>query len=326
MCEQLQVSRGTLRQALHILRGRGELETEGGRGHRLVRGVAKPLRGGQEVTIRFLSPEALESRRAFFSLMLDKVYEIAGARGWRVLRDHGTSYFTERAEARLERLVERGHRECWILVHSSRSTQEWFSAQQVPVIVSGHTHAGVDLPSLDVDHRASGFHAGTVLARQGHRWVAMVVSSDPFPGLMEGENGFRESFEGTGQERRISRLVHKGCDGDLARNLGRLFGKTAHPSAIIVETPGQYIVAFSVLARLRKVVPVDVSLISRLDDPYMRHFDPVPARYRLDPGIFSRTLVKMVAHLMDGESLNPRIRKIIPEFVPGRSTGVERAN
>lgn len=325
LCEVLQVSRGTLRQALHILRGRGELVTEGGRGHRLLGEVAKRADPDPGITVRFLSPEPLESRRAFFSLMLDKVQEAATARGWRVLRDHGAAFFGDRAEGRLEQLVVDSLGACWVLVHSSRAAQEWFSRRGVPVMVSGHTYPGIALPSLDVDHRASGYHAGTVLAQHGHEWVAMVVSDNPLPGLAEGEKGFYESFEkrrvGAG---RITRLVDKGSDAVLGRALRRVFEGGSHPTAIVVETPAQYILAFSLLAQLRKVIPSDVSLISRLDDPFMRHFEPSPARYCLDPVRFSRALVTMVTHLTAGEALQTPARKIIPEFVAGRSVSVAR--
>lgn len=320
LCEVLQVSRGTLRQALHILRGRGELATDGVRGHRLLRQEPERVERDPDITVRFLSPEPLESRRAFFSLMLDKLHEAASARGWKVRRDHGTAYFGERAEGRLERLVQGSRGECWILVHSSRVAQEWFSRRGLPVMVSGHTYPGIALPSLDVDHRASGYHAGTVLSQHGHEWVAMVVSDNPLPGLAEGESGFRESFEKpAGRKGRITRLVDKGSDAVLGRALRRLFEGRSHPTAIVLETPAQYIVAFSVLARLRKAVPEEVSLLSRLDDPYMRHFEPSPARYCLDPVPFSRTLVTMVTHLLAGEALPAQARKIIPEFVRGHS-------
>jgi len=58
MCAELKVSRGTLRQALHILRGGGMLQTESGCGHRLLKPRRRKKRRPQ-ATIRFLSPEPL---------------------------------------------------------------------------------------------------------------------------------------------------------------------------------------------------------------------------------------------------------------------------
>jgi DNA-binding LacI/PurR family transcriptional regulator len=320
MCEALQVSRGTLRQALHILHGRGLLETHAGRGHRLLvtpKGAKKPP---THETIRFLSPEPLESRRAFFSLMLDKLHEAADARGWLIRRDHGTGYFGSKAGTRLKELVVGGEDHCWILVHANRSVQEWFQKRKLPTIVSGHTFPGVLLPSMDVDHYAAGRHAAGVLLRHRHHSVAMVVSTQPLQGLREGERGFIEAFGAQKhRQRRITRLIHDGVDADFIRQIRKLFTRADRPTAVLVETPNQYITVLSSLAELRMVVPDDVSLLSRLDDPFMPHFSPVPARYQLDPNLFSRTLATLIAHLLAGESLHPRTRKIMPEFITGKS-------
>lgn len=320
MCAELQVSRGTLRQALHILRGKGLLLTDPGQGHRLL-GLEPEIKSrSKPLTVRFLSPEPLELRRAFFSLMLDKLHETADARGWKIRRDHGPRYFGEKSGARLEQLVDGAGDDCWILVHANRQVQEWFWRRRITTIVSGHPYSGVELPSLDVDHRASGHHAGGVLMRNGHRWVAMVVSSNPLPGLREGESGFKDAFGHPPRaDHRITRVVHRGTETDLVKSLQRLFGPKDHPTAILVETPHQYITVLSTLARMRKVVPEDVSLISRLDDPFMQHFEPEPARYRVDPVLFARALATMVSHLAEGEALQPRVREIVPEFITGRS-------
>ena len=95
--------------------------------------------------------------------------------------------------------------------------------------------------------------------------------------------------------------------------------RPVRPTAILTETPNQYLTVMSALARLRIAVPDDVSIVCRLDDPFLDHMVPEPTRYRVSPVTFARSLVRMAAHLAAGESLPQARRLLMPDFIRGGS-------
>jgi LacI family transcriptional regulator len=188
----------------------------------------------------------------------------------------------------------------------------------VPTLVSGHTYAGVRLPSLDVDHRAACRHAGQRLARLGHRHAALVTSRQRLPGLVEGEVGFREGFRaaaGSG----LTRIPTDGDPAALAAAVARARAAAQPPTAIICETPSQYLTVSSTLATLGVPIPAGCSVLSRLDDPFLGDLNPAPARYRVEPAAIARTLVTLLARLVAGEPMPSAARMVVPDFIPGGS-------
>jgi DNA-binding LacI/PurR family transcriptional regulator len=236
------------------------------------------------------------------------------------MQHHGAHFFGAHAEANLARLVSTFPASCWILVLSTRRAQQWFERSRLPVLVSGHTYEGVALPSLDVNHRAGGRHAAALLARAGHTRIVVIRSQRRLPGLVEGELGFEEGFESaTAGQGRIFPIIFNGNPASLALHLARVLNDRPAPTAVVTEEPNQYLTVLSALARLRLVVPGDLSVLSRLDDPFLEHLVPAPTRYRISPVTFARTLIRMAAHTAAGDVLPSRRRLIVPEFVPGGS-------
>jgi len=87
----------------------------------------------------------------------------------------------------------------------------------------------------------------------------------------------------------------------------------------VTEPAKPYLTALSALAGARLTVPVDVSLVSRLDDPFLHHLIPAPSRYHVNPSTMARHILTRLAHLVDGEKLSPPAYEVIAEFVAGAS-------
>jgi DNA-binding LacI/PurR family transcriptional regulator len=326
LSRDLRVSRGTVRTALGILERQEIVTPVSSQGHRIVVRPRQSAARRAKPVIGLLSPEPLEARRPYFAMMLDHLQESAHARGWEFRRYYGASYFGLTAESHLSRLVSDSRCACWILARATRVAQAWFSKRGVPAVVSGHTYEGIALPSIDVDHRGAGRHAGTTLARHGHRTAALVVSRERLPGLLVGEAGFLEGFrDSAGVENVILRVPYDGDDAALTAAVAKALEQPQRPTAVVTETPNQYLTVFSLLAQLRLVVPRDVSLVSRLDDPFLAHLTPEPARYRVSPVGFARALTTLLTHLVNGEKLPVAVREIVPEFIKGASIGPPRS-
>jgi LacI family transcriptional regulator len=317
---ELRVSRGTVRSALGILERQRVVVAVSSQGYRVLQRARRRTSTGERTTIGLLSPEPLEIRRPYLAMMISHIREAAQARGWGFQRYSGLNYFGAKAESHLSRLIAESGCTCWILARATRPAQAWFAEREVPTVVSGHTYEGIALPAVDVDHGAAGRHAGGLLVRQRHRHVALVVSRDPLPGLIAGEAGFTAGFgPGVASGRIITRLPFDGTAVALAAAVERICRLTSRPTAIVTETPDQYLTVFSALARLGLRVPEEISLLSRLDDPFLCSLVPEPARYRIDPALFARSLTTLLAHLVAGEKVPPTTRELVPEFIPGAS-------
>ena len=325
LSREFRVSRGTVRSALEILERQHAVVVVSSQGYRVLQRARRRASGGERTTIGLLSPEPLEIRRPSLAMMISHIREAAQARGWGFQRHSGRNYFGPKADVHLSRLVEESGCTCWILARATHGAQDWFARREIPTVVSGHTYDGIALPSVDVDHRAAGRHAGNHLARQGHSRVALVFSRERLPGLIEGEAGFTEGFRfKKASEMTITRLPFDGSAAARAAAVERCCRPATRPTAIITETPDQYLAVFSALARLRLRVPEEISLVSRLDDPFLHSLVPEPARYQIDPALFARTLTTLLAHLVAGEKVPLTERELVPEFIPGASVGPPR--
>jgi DNA-binding LacI/PurR family transcriptional regulator/biotin operon repressor len=319
LAAELGVSRGTLRAALELLRDAGKISANP-KGHLISLPPAPPTPGTRPVEVGLLSPRALAPLRPYLAMLIAQLKEGARTRGWALHLHHGGSFFSRSPTKALRRLVDNYRYHGWILVHATPTTQSWFERERVPTLVSGHTYAGISLPSVDINHRAVGRHLGVMLRRFGHRHVIMVSSRPSLPGLGEGEAGLREGLEGRGDgDHRVDPLPYDGRDAILAQRLLHQLRARPRPTCIVTETPNQYLTALSALASARLTVPADVSLVSRLNDPFLHHLIPAPTRYHLNPVTMARHILTRMAHLVEGEKLSPPAYEVIAEFMAGAS-------
>jgi len=319
LAAELGISRGTLRAALSLLGSAGKIAASP-KGSLLTLPPATTADGARQIELGLLSPRPLEPLRPYLALLIGQLKEGARARGWNLHLHHGGSFFSRQPAKSLRRLVDNYRHHGWILVHATPTTQSWFEREGIPTLVSGHTYAGIALPSVDVNHRAVGRHLGLMLRRYGHRHVIMISSRPSLPGLVEGEAGLREGLEGRGDDNhRVDPLPYDGRDALLAQRLLHRLEARPRPSCIVTETPNQYLTALSALAGAKLTVPADVSLVSRLNDPFLHHLVPTPTSYHLNPVTMARHILTRLAHLVEGEKPSPPALEVIAEFVAGAS-------
>ncbi|HEY9250657.1 MAG TPA: GntR family transcriptional regulator, partial [Rariglobus sp.] len=169
----LQVGHATLRAALAQLRHEGVVESHHGVGNRI---VALPESAGTSLplpaSVGLLIPETVRHLRPF-SLWLDDFRDHLIQAGWRLKLYADARHYRAGPDKSLQRLVAQNHHDCWVLVLSSPAMQHWFETSGPPCILAGSCHGGINLPSVDVDHRAVSRHAAGVLLRAGHRHLAL---------------------------------------------------------------------------------------------------------------------------------------------------------
>jgi LacI family transcriptional regulator len=315
---QLQVSRPTLRAALEQLRREGRLEVVHGRPTRITRpGSVRPA---ARQVIAMLSPLPLRAAPPFVVCWVDELRERLARAGWPLeYHVHPAAYRT-RPEKALERLVRRTAAAAWLVYLSTGEMQRWFAGQGVPCVVAGSCFSGIELPSVDIDNRATCRHAAARLLVKGHRRIALLLPAGGFAGDAESERGFLEAFP-PHRAGKATPLVlrHDGSSPGICRQLDDALASSASPTAILVARSNFVLTVLGHLARHRLRVPEDVAVVCRDDDTFLEFVVPSVARYVSDPAAFARQVGR--ALLAQAQGGQPRTTRLMPRFVTGDSIG-----
>ncbi|HYD83694.1 MAG TPA: substrate-binding domain-containing protein [Opitutus sp.] len=329
LCEMLQVSRNTLRAALTQLQREGSIAPKHGAGNRVVRSgkrAAKraPAAGARDVGL--LSPEPLERLRPTQTLWIDELRALLSERDCRLHVFHGPQYFRREPGPALQRLVAQRVHGCWILTLSNEAIQRWFSENGVSCIVAGSVHAGLGLPTRDLDHRALCRHAAGVLLGAGHRQLALVIGQSRLAGDLASETGFLEGVQTSRAAAEAAAVVarHDGTVAGISNALRRLMSAKRPPTGLLVANAYHYLTVASRLAEQGIRVPQDVSLISRDEDPFLSFMVPEPARYIISPRTLSKALLEPVIDLLEHRPVARPVVQLMPEFLRGASIAPSR--
>jgi DNA-binding LacI/PurR family transcriptional regulator len=197
----------------------------------------------------------------------------------------------------LEALVRTRPGACWLLLGSAPALQAWFSAQALPALVLGSCAAGVDLPSIDLDYRAVGWHAAGQISRSGLGGgpAAVILPETVLAGdeaALRGEPA--------------PAVVHWPAEtaGGCAA-LDRLLAARPRPAAFFVLRPGQALTVLTHLLRRGIRVPGEASILSRDSEPLLRFAVPDLARYESDRLFLARRALRMARALAAGTLRKP---------------------
>ncbi|WP_265594842.1 substrate-binding domain-containing protein [Haloferula sp. BvORR071] len=316
LAEILQVGRDTIRLALQQLEREGVLEPAGTGSRRRITGTVGKREETAALRIGLLVHRQLEQ------LPQPTLFEIDGIR--RVLGDKGGSlevispaWYEQRNPAnRLETLLEEVPCSAWILLRSSAAVQEWFMRQQVPCLLRGYPHPGIELPHLDVDWHATARHAAGYLWRMGHRRVVVLSPADPLKGVEAAVRGVMELGE-SGFEASVQ--VENGTAIGIGRVLARALQTKSPPSAIIATRPRQAATALTWLASQGIRVPQHLSLITLAWEPFLDYLIPEITGYRADPAAVAKLVMRRLERITAGDRNPGGNSWIEPTMVKGAS-------
>lgn len=325
LCESLQVSRNTLRSALTQLKREGMIRSDHGTGNRILLQPPRPKGALRSHDVALLSPEALERLRPSLTLWIDALRAMLSERGCRLHVFHGPQYFRTNPSAALEKLVSQHPHGCWILVLSNETTQRWFERNAVPCIVAGSVYEGLTLPFCDLDHRAVCRHAAGLLMSLGHRKVALLLRKSRRAGDLETEAGFVEGVRQSphGDAEAVV-AYHDATVVSICSTVKRLMEQDPPPTALLVANAYHYLTVSGRLGQMGWQVPLDVSILSRDEDPFLPFVLPEPARYSASPHVMAKTLLRPVMELLEGGMTIHGSILIMPDFQRGESLAPPR--
>lgn len=318
LAERLNVSRKTIRRALGMLRAEGLIRTERSRASSLV--SARKKRGAGPIRrIALLLPEPIEGARPFTVLWVNRLMALLHESGMQLEVVSGSKYFGSRSGRSLSRLVRAHPARCWILARSHRALQEWFAENAIPAVVAGSTHPGINLPSVDIDHRALCRHAAAAFLREGHRRLVLFLEKAGHGGDEHSEQGFREGLASHHDE--LKPLICRPAKGpaSVTRELRRLQQLPSPPTGFLLSNSFSYLTALSYFASIGLRVPQDVSLISRDEEPFLSHLVPAPTRYSTPPAKFAAALHHTIMRVIENRATTPIDVRIMPDFIKGGS-------
>lgn len=322
----LRASRNTVRTALNQLKSEGVVEAVRGRGTRIVTLPAMdPSDGGLPKTIGALVPGPIGGLRPLVALWIDELRDQLFSEGYRLRLHDGPQYYQANSARALDKLITQNSHRAWVLTLSSESMQRWFARRQIPCLVAGSTYPDVMLPSHDLDYRATCRHAAGVLLRAGHRRLALLNRETRRAGDLDSELGFLEGVRTSAHaDANVDVAYHRDDVESVGRALRRLLEKAQPPTGILVSNSYAYLAASSLLAQYHLLVPQDISLISRDDDPFLTALAPTPTRYVVNPTAFAKKVTASLLRLAAQENFPPVASRLLPKFTLGGSVAAPK--
>jgi DNA-binding LacI/PurR family transcriptional regulator len=328
------VSRVTCDQAMRQLEHEGWVERRPSVGVRIAgRGAAggssKPA---SPALIAIITPHPMGQMRPHVALWLDELREHLSDEGLRLIICHSPRFYRAKPEVALAANLRRHPSACWLLLMTTRETQEWFSRSGVPCMIVGTPYEGVELASVSSDLPAIGRHAARSLIAGGHRSIGLLLHR--LPGIMgkrisAGDQLFAAGFlaEAEKREGAVAARVFEHEESLFGVNLA-LQAALAEPApctGLVVANSHCYLSAASLLAARGLQVPRDVSLICRDDDPFFEFIHPRPTCYRGTWELMLKAVFVQVRNIVAGKADKVRHVRLFPTFVKGASLGPPKA-
>ncbi|MBB5040401.1 substrate-binding domain-containing protein [Prosthecobacter dejongeii] len=316
LAHQLQVGRNTLRAALAQLESEGLVKTHMGR-RREVTGCCATVPPPTLQTAWLLlcsPPHTLASSTLLWMETLR--LRLQGA-GWHLQMKVVSAAFRSNPTQILETLTSEHPHGVWILHRSTQAMQRWFENQGIKTVIAGTPHAGISLPQVDTDYRATSRHAATRLTALGHQHLVIVASQVKLAGDAESVAGFQE---GAGQAQ-VQVMTHQDTPASVIAGLRRLFAKSSAPTAFFVLRADHLATVQTWLLGQGYRIPGQISLLSRDDESFLLHLHPEPARYRRSAETFAKKLARLVISCGEGRTIREASRLLMPEFLRGESLG-----
>lgn len=315
---RLQIGRDTLRSALTELEKQGWISVgEHGKRRKILKTPSDDKKAKRSRRIGFLSPKRLEELPPTMLLELDHMREMLARKDISLELQSPPIFASSRPASRLKELVESAHYDAWILYQTNERVQEWFLKQKIPSIVRGQVYPGIDLPSLDLDWRAAGVHSASLLVRNGHRSIGLMVPDTQLQGLFEVEKGIQSALGKMASDITLHTITEQGTAEAVASSLYKICHAENPPTAIITTRSRQVLTLISWLASHRLNIPQNMSLVSLTADNVFEALVPRISYYKLDPSIMARGMVRKLETVMKSQASEQKL--LIPDFVVGGS-------
>lgn len=315
LCRQLQVSRTTMRAALATLTREKWISSSQGR-RREIRLSAKVTKGpGRSGAVMLLAGVPMDALSGNSLFLIDDLREQLAKAGFDLDVHASRTLFAHGPGTALRRLADARRPVGWVLFSATEALQRWFQNEGLPCVLAGSCHAGITLPSVDVDFDSVGQHAARQFVSRGHRKLAVLVPALGMAGEPKTVGAFLAACQ-TKENIEVRVIEHNGTPAMITRRLEMLLEHWT-PTGLFVAGVPYVLTALTTLARLGQRVPEDVSVISRDNESLLAYVVPALTRYSVSPAKLAQKLSRTVVAVAQGGSVPLRNQLLIPEFLAG---------
>lgn len=314
LSERLKVSRPTLRRAIAILARKGLVVTGKGKRTRIV--SRKGRKRTRFASVCFIVTGSRRSATTTVSSLLDEVKLELTAEGVPWDSVYETQLSGDHPEKCLQEIVSGRQGTCYVLLNSSRLVQEWFVKSGEPTLIMGSCHEGIDLPSIDLDYRAVGWHAAGQLVKNGHKSILMVEPLVVAVGISATEIALREYMSGVDGSQ--VRVLQAGSENFLAA-FERQFRGPNPPTAVLACRMELALSVLGAAQQFGKTIPKELSLVARDDHPIFEAMAPDVTRYACNLRAMARKAVRLIHPLLQGIPPRNKTTLIFPTFQIGQT-------
>ena len=319
LCEELQISRRTLRAALDELQRQGLLEVSGRQRRRILSQRAAPQKTATAAKIiGVLTPVSFLAMPSPISYVMDTLRNRLTAAGYEVqFHIHAACYTSTPARA-LSKFFTDHPATAWLVLSAQVPMQRWLDGQSLPCLILGSSALGITLPSVDTDFHAACHHAGSLLWRKGHRRIALLLPKGMYGGDIASEEGLREALQAMpGTHLRV--LRHDTSTTSLCALVDETLRAANPPTAYIVARAAHVLTVMMHLMRRGKRIPQDIAVLSRDNDPILEATSPSVARYGIQPKQLANRIASALRQLADTGTLESHNIRLMPEYQAGDS-------
>jgi DNA-binding LacI/PurR family transcriptional regulator len=317
LCEEFQISRPTLRQALKVLEREGRVKVAQGRRRRIIARPGRRIPAARQKVIGLLSPFSLKALPPFVLFWIDEVRSNLAKVGYRLeFHVSGRTGAASHPDRALEQVVFTAPASLWILLLSTPAGQQWFRDRNLPCLVAGSCAPEVRLPSIDIDYRAACHHAVGVFRRGGHQHLALIIPASGTGGDADSEAGF---LGGAAEGPPPVILRHDGTRAGILRSLEGALRLNTPPTGFLVARSAHVLTVLTLLMQRGRRLPREAAVISRDDDYFLDFVTPQVARYGSDPARFARQLFQMILQMVRFGPTTGHPIRLMPTFIPGET-------
>ena len=314
LSEELKISRPTLRRAILILARKGLVVTAKGKRTRIV--THKARRSNNVPSVCFIVSVPRHSTATILSPLLDEVKFALTAEDVAWDSVYESQLNGPRPEPRLKEIVASRRGACFVLLNSSPALQQWFAQSGEAVLIMGSCHEGVDLPSIDLDYRAVGWHAAGQLVKCGHTNILLLEPPGRMAGVSATEAAVREymaNVPGT----RID--VLQISSGNVLAAFGRHVRGPNAPTAVLACRAELALSVLGAAQQFGKPIPREFSLLARDDHPVFDVIAPQITRYACNLHAMARKTLRLIHSLLQGAPPRSKTTLVFPTFFAGQT-------
>ena len=224
-------------------------------------------------------------------------------------------------ERHLRQLISGRTHVCWILLACPGPIQRWFARARVPAFVLGSCLPGVELPSIDVDYRAVGWHAAGIIIKHGHRHIGLLRPRKPLAGDLAAYEGFLSYIANGPAGISISTILVDANPAAFRAKLEWLKKSRHRPTALFSNRLAYTVTAMFHLLQSGLRIPHDISLVMGDSHSLIDTALPGLTRYRDINVAHADRAVRIAQALLAGRQVPVKPSLFIPTFMPGDTLG-----